>query len=165
MGTLAALALITAVLAAVFIKLAMLGGFVWFLGILGWIAFTASGGKATGMIRAIAAGLAGMFWTALGDFIIVNKGMMQLEWVILGVAVFLVVLESRFVLLSSIPAGLAGIVIMGSNGPMGIFDLPGNLKIAAAYVLGTVLGFLVQMITGMVVKREPALPSRQMSTP
>src|SRR4051812_47113302 len=83
MGTLAAVALITAVLAAVFIKLAMLGGFVWFLGILGWIAFTAAGGKASGMIRAIAAGLAGMFWTALGDFVIVNKGMMELEWVVL----------------------------------------------------------------------------------
>jgi hypothetical protein len=166
MGTLAVQALIAAVLAAVGIKLAMVGGFVWFLGVLGWVALIASGGGTSGLIRAVAAGLAGMFWTAVGDFLIAQQGALPLEWVVLGIAVFLVVITSRIPFLGSIPAGLCGIIIMGSNGPMGIFDLPGNLKIAAAYVLGAVLGFIIQTVSGMVGRRgEPAMASRHVTTP
>jgi Protein of unknown function (DUF1097) len=153
MDMLTALAVAAAVLVAVWVKVTGMIGMFWYVGVLGWACFLAAGGKMNGVKKAVAAGIAGMFWVAVGEFLVLNFGMLQLEWVALGVAVFVVVIEAKVALLSFIPAGLCGVAVIGAGGPVGIFDAPTNVKLALSFVLGVVLGYVAEAAGGVLTKK------------
>ena len=127
MDMLTALAIAVGVLAAVWVKVTMTVGLFWYVGVLGWACFYAAGGRMNGLKRTITAGIAGMFWVGLCEFVVLSTGAMSLEWVALGVAMFIIIIEAKLPLLSFIPAGLCGAAVIGAGGPVGIFDAPANL--------------------------------------
>jgi hypothetical protein len=148
-----ALALTVGVLVAVFVKVSAMISMLWYVGVIGWACFVAAGGKWNGVKRAALAGLAGMFWVAAAEATSLMSGQMQLEWVFLGIAAFLIVIESKLSWFSFIPAALAGGAVIGAGGPVGIFDAVTNLRLAIVFVLGIVLGLVAEMIAGMLGKK------------
>jgi hypothetical protein len=141
------------VLVAVFVKVATMISMLWYVGVLGWASFMAAGGKLNGVKRACAAGLAGMFWVAAAEMTSLFSGQMQLEWVFLGIAAFLIVIQSKLRLFSFIPAGLVGAAVIGAGGPVGIFDAITNMRLAIVFVLGTLIGYVAELIAGAMTKK------------
>ncbi|OLC06709.1 MAG: hypothetical protein AUH42_05045 [Gemmatimonadetes bacterium 13_1_40CM_70_11] len=135
------------------VKVTTMVGMFWYVSLLGWACFTAAGGKMNGLKKAIAAGVAGMFWVAVGEFLVLSTGALNLEWVALGVAMFIIVVEAKLPLLSFIPAGLCGAAVIGAGGPVGIFDAPTNIKLAISFVVGPVLGYIAEWAGGMITKK------------
>lgn len=148
-----ALALSVGVIVAVFVKVATMISMLWYVGVLGWACFTAAGGKLNGVRRAAVAGLAGMFWVAVAEMTSLVSGQMQMEWVFLGIAAFLIVIQSKLSWFSFLPAGLTGAAVIGAGGPVGIFDAVTNLRLAIVFVLGTVVGYIAEIAAGMMTKR------------
>jgi hypothetical protein len=148
-----ALALSVGVIVAVFVKVAAMISMLWYVGVIGWACFIAAGGKGNGVKRAAVAGLGGMFWVAAAEATSLMSGQMGLEWVFLGIAAFLIVLQSKLSWFSFIPAGLAGAAVIGAGGPIGIFDAVTNLRLAIVFVLGTVIGYVCEMLSGMLTKK------------
>ncbi len=153
MDMLTALAVAAAVLLAVWVKVTGMLGMFWYVGVLGWACFIAAGGRMNGLKKVVAAGVAGMFWVAVAEFLLLNFGMPELEWIALGVALFIIVIEAKLPLLSFIPAGLCGAAVIGAGGPVGIFDAPTNLKLALSFVVGVVVGFIAEAVGGMLTKK------------
>ena len=153
MDMLTALAVAAAVLLAVWVKVTGMLGMFWYVGVLGWACFIAAGGRMNGLKKVVAAGVAGMFWVAVAEFLLLNFGMPELEWIALGVALFIIVIEAKRPLLSFIPAGLCGAAVIGAGGPVGIFDAPTNLKLALSFVVGVVVGFIAEAVGGMLTKK------------
>jgi hypothetical protein len=141
------------VIVAVLVKVAAMISMLWYVGVLGWACFIAAGGKLNGVKRAAAAGLAGMFWVAAAEGTSLISGQMQLEWVFLGIAAFLIVIQAKLSWFSFIPAGLVGAAVIGAGGPVGIFDAVTNLRLAIVFVLGTVVGYVAEMAAGMLTKK------------
>ena len=146
-------AVVVAVLLAVWVKLAEVLGMPWFVGLIGWACYVAAGRKMKGLGQVIAAGVAGMAWVAVLDMGALLSGHEELELVAVGVAALAVLLQSRVSLLSFVPAGLCGIAVLGAGGPMGLMDLAGNTKLALSFVFGAVLAFLAEWVGGKVSKR------------
>jgi hypothetical protein len=121
--------------------------------VLGWACFMAAGGKLNGVTRACAAGLAGMFWVAAAEMTSLVSGQMQLEWVFLGIAAFLIVIQSKLRLFSFIPAGLVGAAVIGAGGPIGIFDMITNMRLAIVFVLGTLIGYVAELAAGAMARK------------
>jgi hypothetical protein len=153
MDMLTALAISVGVLVAVFVKVAAIISMLWYVGVLGWACFIAAGGKLNGVKRACAAGLAGMFWVAAAEMTSLFSGQMQLEWLFLGIAAFLIVIQAKLSWFSFIPAGLVGAAIIGAGGPVGIFDAVTNLRLAIVFVLGIVIGYVAEMAAGAMTKK------------
>lgn len=148
-----ALALTVGVLVAVFVKVATMISMLWYVGVLGWACFIAAGGKLNGVKRAGLAGLAGMFWVAAAEMTSLVSGQMQLEWVFLGIAAFLIVLQAKLSWFSFFPAGLVGAAVIGAGGPIGIFDAVTNLRLAVVFVLGIIIGYVAELIAGAIAKK------------
>jgi Protein of unknown function (DUF1097) len=148
-----ALALTVGVLVAVFVKVAAMISMLWYVGVLGWACFIAAGGKFNGVKRAALAGLAGMFWVAAAEGTSLISGQMQLEWVFLGIAAFMIVIQSKLSWFSFLPAGLVGAAVIGAGGPVGIFDAVTNVRLAIVFVVGIVIGLIAEMIAGMIGKK------------
>jgi hypothetical protein len=148
-----ALALSVGVIVAVFVKVAAMISMLWYVGVLGWACFMAAGGKMNGVKRAAVAGLGGMFWVAAAEMTSLVSGQMQLEWVFLGIAAFLIVIQAKLSWFSFIPAGLTGAAVLGAGGPVGIFDAVTNLRLAIVFVLGTVIGYVAETAAGMLTKK------------
>jgi len=146
-------AVVIAVLLAVWVKVAEVLGMPWFVGLIGWACYVAAGRKMKGLVQVIAAGVAGMAWVAVLDMGALVSGHEELELVAVGVAALAVLLESRVSLLSYIPAGLCGIAVMGAGGPMGLMDVPGNAKLGFSFVIGAVIAFLAEWVGAKVSKR------------
>ena len=153
MDMMTALALTVGVLVAVFVKLASTMSMLWYVGAIGWACFIAAGGKVQGLKQASVAGLGGMFWVAIAEASSFVSGHMEMEWLLLGAAGFLIVFQARLRLFSFIPAGLCGAAVIGAGGPIGIFDAVTNLRLAIAFVLGTIIGLIAEMIAGMLAKK------------
>jgi len=153
MDMLTALAISVGVLVAVWVKVTTMVGMFWYVGVLGWACFAAAGGKMNGLKKVIAAGVAGMFWVGAGEFLVLTTGALNLEWVALGVAMFIIVIEAKWSLLSFLPAGLCGAAVIGAGGPVGIFDAPTNVKLAVSFVLGAVVGYIAEWAGGMLTKK------------
>jgi hypothetical protein len=147
------LALTVGVLVAVFVKVATMISMLWYVGVLGWACFMAAGGKLNGVKRACAAGLAGMFWVAAAEMASLLSGQMQLEWVFLGIAAFLIVIQSKLRLFSFIPAGLVGAAVIGAGGPIGIFDMVTNGRLAIVFVIGTLIGYVAELAAGAMARK------------
>jgi hypothetical protein len=153
MDMLTALALSVGVLVAVFVKVASMMSMLWYVGVIGWACFVAAGGKFSGLKRASVAGLAGMFWVAAAEMVSLISGHMELEWLLLGVAGFLIIIQARLSWFSFIPAALCGAAVIGAGGPVGIFDAVTNIRLAIAFVLGTVIGLIAESLGGMLTKK------------
>jgi hypothetical protein len=153
MDMLTALALSVGVLVAVFAKVGAMIGMLWYVGVLGWACYIAAGGKMNGLKRAAAAGLAGMVWAAAAEATSLMSGQMQLEWLFLGIAAFLAVIQAKLSWFSFIPAGLVGVAVIGAGGPVGIFDAVTNVRLVIVFVLGTVIGYVAEMAAGMIGKK------------
>ena len=148
-----ALALVLGVLVAAWVKVGPMVGVYWFIGAIGVALFYAAGGKMNGLKKAIPAGVAGMALAAAAELFSMLGGHPEFEWIALGVATFIIVLASKWSLLSFIPAGLCGVSVVGAGGVMGIMDLATNLKLGIAFVLGTIVGYVAEMIAGMIGKK------------
>jgi len=153
MNMVLALALSVGVLVAVFVKLGAMLSMLWYVGVIGWACFMAAGGKMSGLKRAAVGGLAGMFWVAVAEMTSLFSGQMQMEWVFLAIAFVFIVLQSKVSLLSFIPAGMAGGAVIGAGGPIGIFDAVTNMRLAIVFVLGTVIGYVAELVAGMLAKK------------
>jgi hypothetical protein len=153
MNMLTALAIAVGVLLAVWVKVAPMGGMPWFIGAIGWACVSAAGGKMNGLKKAVAAGVAGMLWVAIAELIIVFTHQESLEWIVLGLATFVVVIQARLSWLSFIPAGLCGVAVVGAGGPIGVLDLTTNIKLGFAFVIGAVLGYVAEWAGGMLTKK------------
>lgn len=153
MNMLLALALSVGVLVAVFYKVAFMMSMLWYVGLIGWACFMAAGGKLNGLKKAAVAGLGGMFWVAVAEMTSLMSGQMQMEWLFLAIAAFMIVLQSRLAWFSFIPAGLAGAAVIAAGGPVGIFDAVTNFRLGVVFVLGTIIGFIAELATGMLAKK------------
>lgn len=153
MDMVTALAIVVGVLVAVWVRVGPIVGVYWFIGAIGMACFYAAGGKMNGLKKAIPAGVAGMTLAAAAELVSMLGGHPELEWVALGVAAFIIVIGSKLPLISFIPAGLCGVSVVGAGGVMGIMDLATNVKLGIAFVLGTVVGYVAEMIAGMIGKK------------
>src|SRR6185295_2445272 len=120
---------------------------VW-AGIVAWGCFFAAGGKTDGLIKTIAANLSGVFWAflALAAWNRFGGGVPMLS-VLVGVAAFAMVLQAKISILGFIPGAFLGAatavsVVVGANGTW--------LNTIIALVVGAVLGYLSEMLAGMI---------------
>ena len=153
MNMVLALALCVGVLVALFVKVGAMISMLWYVGVIGWACFMAAGGKLNGVKKATVAGLGGMFLAAAAEMSSLMSGQMQLEWIFLGIAFAIIVLLSKLSWFSFIPAGLAGGAVIGAGGPIGIFDAVTNMRLAVVFVLGTVVGFIAELLATMLAKK------------
>ena len=126
---------------------------VW-VGIVTWGAFFAAGGKTAGLTKTIAASLSGLVWAVVAVTLAgrLGGGTATLA-VLVGVIAFAMVLQSRIPLLSFIPGAFLG---AASTVGAGWTDVPSLVKIAVALVAGAVLGYLSEMLAGMLVHKKTA---------
>ena len=153
MDMVTALAIAVAVLIAVWVKFVSATGMYWFIAAIGMACFLAAGGKFIGLRKVVAAGVAGMTFAAFAELALLTTGHLDLEWVALGVAAFLIVIASKWSFLSFIPAGLCGATVTAAGGPMGVMDLPANLKLGFAFVFGAAIGWVAERAAGMMAKK------------
>jgi hypothetical protein len=119
---------------------------VW-AGIVAWGSFFAAGGKTTGLVKTIASNLSGVLWAflALQAATRMGGGTTMIS-IAVGVAALIMVLQAKISTLSFIPGAFLGAatavsVVVGANGTW--------TKTIIALVAGAVLGYLSEMIAGM----------------
>jgi uncharacterized protein DUF1097 len=120
---------------------------VW-AGIVAWGCFFAAGGKMTGLTKTIASNLSGVLWAflALQAATRFGGGSTVAISVAVGVIALIMVLQSKISALSFIPGAFLGAatavsVVVGANGTW--------TKTIIALVVGAVLGYLSEMLAGM----------------
>lgn len=124
---------------------------VW-AGIVAWGCFFAAGGKTTGLTKTIASNLSGVLWAflALQAATRLGGGTAVLS-VCVGVAALIMVLQAKVPALSFIPGAFLGAatavsVVVGANGTW--------TKTIIALVAGAVLGYISEMIAGMLSAKK-----------
>jgi hypothetical protein len=128
---------------------------VW-AGIVAWGCFFAAGGKTTGLSKTIASNLSGVFWAFVALYLNGTlKGGIGTLALLVGVAAFFMVLQSKIAVLSFIPGAFLGAatavsVVVGAEGK---FPHPW-FRTAIALVLGAVLGYLSEMLAGSFSRRK-----------
>ncbi len=120
-------------------------------GIIAWACFFAAGGKTTGLQKTIASNLSGVVWVWLAMTLIGAMSMGSIAWVIIGVAAFLIVMQSKVAALSFIPGGFVGAAVTAASGAG--TDIKANLMVAVALVAGAVLGYVSEKGAGMIAKK------------
>jgi hypothetical protein len=130
---------------------------VW-AGIVAWGCFFAAGGKTTGLTKTIAANLSGVFWAFVALYLHgrLGGGTGMLA-VLVGVVALLMVIQAKIPVLSFIPGAFLGAatavsVVVGAEGK---FPHPW-VRTAVALVLGAILGYLSEMLAGMVSRPKRA---------
>ncbi|MGH7498852.1 MAG: DUF1097 domain-containing protein [Gemmatimonadales bacterium] len=120
---------------------------VW-AGIMAWGCFFAAGGKTTGLMKTVASNLSGVLWAFLALQVATRLGGgTPILSVAVGVAALIMVLQAKIPTLSFIPGSFIGAatavsVVVGANGTW--------TKTIVALVIGAVLGYLSEMIAGMI---------------
>jgi Protein of unknown function (DUF1097) len=127
---------------------------VW-AGIVAWGCFFAAGGKTTGLTKTIASNLSGVLWAflALQAATRFGGGSTVAISVAVGVIALIMVMQSRISVLSFIPGAFLGAatavsVVVGANGTW--------TKTIVALVAGAVLGYLSEMLAGMMSSSKAA---------
>lgn len=130
---------------------------VW-AGIIAWGCFFAAGGKTTGLTKTIASNLSGVVWAflALEGSRRFGGGVPVLS-ILVGVAAFFMVLQSKIPTLSFIPGAFLGAatavsVVVGAGTT---FPHPW-VKTIVALVAGAVLGYVSEMLAGSIGGRKRA---------
>ena len=124
---------------------------VW-AGIVAWGCFFAAGGKTTGLVKTIAANLAGVLWAFLAlqgaqQF----GGGVPILAVMVGLAAFFMVLQAKIPFLSFIPGAFLGAatavsVVVGASGTW--------TKTVLALVIGALFGYLSELLAGAMTSRQ-----------
>jgi hypothetical protein len=119
---------------------------VW-AGIVAWGCFFAAGGKTEGLVKTIASNLSGVLWAFLALFFW-NRfgGGVPLLSLLVGVAAFGMVVQAKVPALGFIPGAFLGAatavsVVVGASGTW--------VNTIIALVVGAVLGYLSEMLAGM----------------
>jgi hypothetical protein len=120
-------------------------------GIVAWACFYAAGGKTAGLQKAIAANVSGVIWVLLANLVISGAGLQSFAWILIGVVAFLIVMQSRIPALSFIPGGFCGAAVTAASGAG--TDIKANLLVAVALIVGAVLGYVSEMVGGMMAKK------------
>ncbi len=154
MDTLTALAVSIGVLIALWVKFGglLVPGLAIAVpaGIVAWACFFAAGGKVQGLQKAIAANLSGVIWVWLAMALIGATGLGNLAFLFVGVAAFLIVIQSKLALLSFIPGGFCGAALTAASGAK---DPKGYLLVALSLVAGAVLGYVSEVGAGVLTKK------------
>ena len=123
---------------------------VW-AGIVAWGCFFAAGGKTTGLTKTIASNLSGVLWAflALQAAARLGGGIPVLSAAV-GVIALIMVMQSKIPVLSFIPGAFLGAatavsVVVGASGTW--------TKTIVALVAGAVLGYVSEMLAGMMAKK------------
>ncbi len=118
---------------------------VW-AGIIAWGCFFAAGGKTTGLTKTIAANLSGVLWAFLALYLS-NRfgGGVPMLSLLVGIAAFIMVMQSKVPALSFIPGAFIGAatavsVVVGASGTY--------TNTIIALVAGAVFGYLSEMLAG-----------------
>jgi len=126
---------------------------VW-AGIVAWGCFFAAGGKTTGLTKTIASNLSGVLWAflALQAAARLGGGIPVLSAAV-GVIALIMVMQSKVPVLSFIPGAFLGAatavsVVVGASGTW--------TKTIIALVAGAVLGYLSEMLAGMMASKKAA---------
>jgi Protein of unknown function (DUF1097) len=120
---------------------------VW-AGIVAWGCFFAAGGKTEGLVKTIASNLSGVLWAFLALFL-ANRfgGGVPILSVLVGLAAFGMVVQAKIPALGFIPGAFLGAatavsVVVGASGTW--------MNVIIALVVGAVLGYLSEMLAGMI---------------
>jgi hypothetical protein len=126
---------------------------VW-AGIVAWGCFFAAGGKTEGLVKTIASNLSGVLWAFIALFLW-NRfgGGVPLLSLLVGLAAFGMVLQAKVPALGFIPGAFLGAatavsVVVGANGTW--------MNTIIALVVGAVLGYLSEMLAGMIGAKKAA---------
>ena len=128
---------------------------VW-AGIIAWGCFFAAGGKTTGLTKTIASNLSGVAWAFLALLALPRVGGTTVALSLLvGLAAFFMVLQSKISILSFIPGAFLGAatavsVVVGAGTT---FPHPW-VKTIIALVAGAVLGYVSEMLAGSLGGRK-----------
>ena len=120
-------------------------------GIVAWACFYAAGGKTQGLQKAIAANLSGVVWVLLANLVISGAGLQSFGWIVIGIVAFLIVMQSKLPVLSFIPGAFCGAALTAASGAG--TDIKVNLMVAVAMIVGAVLGYVSEMVGGMIAKK------------
>src|SRR5947199_6911436 len=120
-------------------------------GIIAWACFYAAGGKTQGLQKAIAANLSGVVWVLLANLVISGAGLQSFGWIVIGIVAFLIVMQSKLPVLSFIPGAFCGAALTAASGAG--TDIKVNLMVAVAMIVGAVLGYVSEMVGGMIAKK------------
>ncbi|OLD05817.1 MAG: hypothetical protein AUI99_01025 [Gemmatimonadetes bacterium 13_1_40CM_3_69_22] len=153
MDMLMALAVSIGVLIALWVKFGGLIGVAIAVpaGIVAWACFYAAGGKTQGLQKAIAANLSGVVWVLLANLVISGAGLQSFGWIVIGIVAFLIVMQSKLPVLSFIPGAFCGAALTAASGAG--TDIKVNLMVAVAMIVGAVLGYVSEMVGGMIAKK------------
>jgi len=120
-------------------------------GIVAWACFYAAGGKTQGLQKAIASNVSGVIWVLLANLVISGAGLQSVAWIVIGIVAFLIVMQSKVPALSFIPGGFCGAAVTAASGAG--TDIKANLMVAVALIVGAALGYLSEMVGGMIAKK------------
>ena len=122
--------------------------------IVGLGCFLAAGGGIPGLQKSIASTLSGVVWVLL--YVTVSRALGRqeiLDALVLGAAVFGIVLQTRIPLLSFVPGAVAGAgVTMGALGVRSV-NVQGGVRVAIALAVGAVLGYAAEWLTARIRPR------------
>ena len=109
--------------------------------------FLAAGGGIQGLQRTVAGTVSGVVWALIAYTVATALGRQPIVGaLVLGAAVFMMVLQARLPLLSFTAAAVGGAgVAMGLR----VVNLQGGIRVAIALALGAVLGFAAEYLTGL----------------
>src|SRR5215203_2163111 len=130
---------------------------VW-AGIVAWGCFFAAGGKTAGLMKTIASNLSGVVWAFLA--IEASRrfgGGLPVLSVLVGVAALFMVLQAKLPALSFIPGAFLGAAtaVSVAVGAGSTFAHPW-VKTVIALVAGAILGYLSEMLAGVLAGRKSA---------
>ncbi len=114
--------------------------------------FLASGGGVPGLQKTVAGTASGVAWAVIAHAVAGALGRQDIvEALVLGGAVFLMVMQQRVPLLSYTAGAVAGAgVAMGLRA----VSLQGGIRVAIALALGAVLGYVAEWLAGMIRARS-----------
>jgi len=150
MNTITARGLSLAAVVAIWTAISHLGRFpvqLWPV-IVGLACFLAAGGGIPGLQKSIASTSSGVVWVLL--YVAVSRALGRqeiLDALVLGAAVFGIVLQARVPLLSYTPGAIAGAgVTLGALGVRSA-NVQGGVRVAIALAVGAVLGYAAEWLT------------------
>lgn len=155
MDTLTALALSSGVIIAIwmYLTLAVIPDLSPWVGLAGFGCFFAAGGKTQGFSKAVFASLSGLLYIWVLMQLLPKFGGSTLVYALLiGVAVFLMVIQSKVPQLSFIPGAFIGAAVTLGDGAGA--DLNHVLYVGLSLAIGAVLGFASETAAASLAKRK-----------
>jgi hypothetical protein len=117
--------------------------------------FVAAGGGIPGLQKSIAGTVSGVVWVMLYVTVSVALGRQEiLDALVLGAAVFGMVMQAQIPLLSFTAGAIAGAgVALGVMG-VRVVTMQGGIRVAVALAIGAALGWIAEWAMGMIKARR-----------